>query len=29
MIERKSLSDNHSVKNSFADENNSDFIVDD
>ena len=29
MIEKKSLSDNHSVKNSFADENNSDFIVDD
>ena len=29
MIERKSLSDNHNVKNSFANENNSDFIVDD
>lgn len=27
MIERKSLSENHNVKNSFADENNSDFIV--
>lgn len=28
MIEKKSLSDNHNVKNSFVDENNSDFIVD-
>ena len=28
MIEKKNLSDNHNVKNSFADENNSDFIVD-
>lgn len=29
MIERKALADNHSVKNSYVDENNSDFIVDD
>ena len=28
MIEKKNLSDNHNVKNSFVDENNSDFIVD-
>lgn len=28
MIEKQSLSDNHNVKNSFVDENNSDFIVD-
>lgn len=29
MIERKSLSENHNVKNIYAYENNSDFIVDD
>lgn len=29
MIEKKSLLDNHNVKNSFANENNSDFIIDD
>lgn len=29
MIEKKSLLDNHNVKNSFVNENNSDFIVDD